>query len=196
MAKVVGAKGYIQRRRPAKNGWSVAKRALFLDMLAATCNVTEAARAAGMTVSGARSLRSRDAEFALLWAEAFLAGEERLREELIGAALGQVSSGYNPSGERVMVENAPFNPELAIKVLQMRSGGGSGRRRRTSTCPSQAEVDAALLAQLDRLGRSLPAQPGQPDQPQPVVPIVPDLPGLPSAGQVPRLDGPGAERAA
>ena len=147
------AKGYVQKRKPRVNGWTTQKRAAFLDMLAATCNVSEAARVVGMTAGGARALRARDGEFALLWADAFVLGEERLREECIAAALGQVSTGHNPVGERVEVEPKPFDVDRAIKVLNMRNGGSSARRTRKPTLPSQHEVDAALMARFAAIDR-------------------------------------------
>lgn len=148
-----GNKGYVQYRAIRESEWTLDKRARFLDVLAATCNVAEASRAVGMSFSGAYGLRARDGEFALLWAEAFALGEERLREELIGVALAQVASANNPSGDRVMADAAPFDPTLALKVLQLRAQvapGGNAKRRKM---PSQHEVDAALLARFEALDR-------------------------------------------
>ena len=153
MTRATNDKGYVQKRAPRPTEWTKAKRKRFLDVLAATCNASEAARSVKMSARNARELRRRDGEFALLWAEAFALGEERLREELIGAALGQVSTGNNPTGERTEVVTAPFDPALAIKVLQLGGGRSSRRRQRTSPLPNQAEVDAALLARFDALDK-------------------------------------------
>ena len=153
MAKRGGDKGYVQVRAIRESEWTVDKRARFLDVLAATCNVAEAARAVEMSPSGAYGLRARDGHYALLWAEAFALGEERLREELIGVALAQVASANNPTGDRTLPDAAPFDPTLALKVLQLRAQvapGGNAKRRKM---PSQHEVDAALLARFEALDR-------------------------------------------
>jgi hypothetical protein len=148
-----GDKGYVQKRKPRAHEWTKAKRARFLDVLAATCNVEEAARSVKMTARSARGVRRRDGEFAILWAEAFALGEDRLREELVGVLLGQVSSGNNPSAERTPVAPGSFDQALAIKVLQLRARGAPSLRARGSTLPTQDDVDAALLARFETLDK-------------------------------------------
>lgn len=56
------------RRLRGDASWSdPARRALFLEHLAATCNVTASAQAAGLIPAGAYKLRARDAEFEAQW---------------------------------------------------------------------------------------------------------------------------------
>ena len=175
MARRENSKGYVQKRATRPDGWTVAKRKVFLDTLAATCNVSEAARVAGMDRTSARNLRLRDGEFAQLWAEAFEQGEERLREECIARALGQVSTGDNPTGEREPIETGRFDADLAMKLLAMRNRGATPPRRRPRELPSQHDVDAALIARFDALDRrkarlaakaeGSPADPGDEGQP-------------------------------
>ena len=57
-----------------RNGWTSAKRGAFLDELAASCNVTRAAAAAGMGRDAAYGLRRRDPVFAEAWAAAIEQG--------------------------------------------------------------------------------------------------------------------------
>ena len=65
-----GKAGRLQVRKAAKGGWTPAKRAAFLEHLAATCNIAASARAVGMAPRGAHALKKRDAVFAADWAGA------------------------------------------------------------------------------------------------------------------------------
>lgn len=154
---VKGGRSGIQRRKLRSDGWTKEVRAQFLDVLAATCNITMACAAVGKSADSARSLKKRDGEFAMLWAEAYAAGSERLEEELIACALGQMPSGYNPGGDRKEPAVAAFDPDLAIKVLQLQ-GGTHHKRRKAGTLPAQADVDVALVERLEALADKLAGQ--------------------------------------
>ncbi len=144
----------LHKRRVRKNGWTPKVRADFLEALAQTCNVTMACEAVGRAATGARALKRRDGEFARLWDAAFAAGRERLEEELIACALGQVPSGDNPAGEMPSLPPIPFDPQLAIQVLRLRGGSRQGKRP-LGHMPSQDEVDAELLARLEALAQRM-----------------------------------------
>ncbi len=140
------------------DGWTKSKRATFLTVLGETCNATIAARAVGLSVRGAHALRARDGGFALLWSAALESGYELLENELLFRALGQ-PGGANPDEdeiEAVRAPDVPFDPALAIKVLEMRRGPRSASKPKTSTIMSQGEVDAALLKRLDALAAKRP----------------------------------------
>lgn len=147
----------IQRRKIRRDGWTTEKRAKFLDVLAVTCNATTAAKAVGKWADSARALKRRDGEFARLWAEAMAQGSERLEEELIACALGQIPSGYNPTGDRQEPPVQPFDPDLAIQILKMRSGTHPARKR-TDAPPAQDDVDVALIERLEGLAKTLAAK--------------------------------------
>ncbi len=53
------AGGRLQVRKAAKGGWTPAKRAAFLEHLAATCNIAASARAVGMAPRGAHASRGK-----------------------------------------------------------------------------------------------------------------------------------------
>ncbi|MEN2786475.1 hypothetical protein ACFOKI_05590 [Sphingomonas qilianensis] len=157
MADIGGSNGCrVQQRATRKGGWTTGKRTVFLATLAATCNVTAAARAAGKSDHSARALRKRDGEFSLLWAEALEVGYERLENELVARALGLVSSGDNPTSAEIMTPPAvlpAFDPALAIQVLKLRSETTkrAGPQGAPPVIKTQGEVDAALLQRLDAL---------------------------------------------
>lgn len=149
----------VLKRAPRKDSWTKTKRATFLGMLEATCNVTVAARSVGLSDRSARALRKRDGEFAALWAEVLENGYERLQNALVACALGQIPNGDNPMVEEIAVpaEVRPFDPQLALQVLKLRhdrlSAGRAGRGNGRGVRPArtQSEVDAALLKRLDAL---------------------------------------------
>ncbi|WP_420822605.1 hypothetical protein [Sphingomonas flavalba] len=59
-------------RVPRAHEWTGEKRALFLETLTRTLNISASARAAGMSTVSARALKRRDPGFAEAWAEAML----------------------------------------------------------------------------------------------------------------------------
>lgn len=76
-----------RNRTPVPPRWSKARTDRFLEVLAATTNVSEAARAAGMTASSAYERKRRDARFAAAWAEALEIGFAELEMLLLRHAL-------------------------------------------------------------------------------------------------------------
>lgn len=151
---IANSKAGLQRRTIRDHEWTVKKRAVFLDMLGATCNVSAAARAAGMAATNAYALQRRDAEFAQLWREVFIAGRERLHEAAIACAMGQMPTGDNPDlADLDQVERAPvaFDFDKAITVLKLQGGFGDKGRPVKSATP--AEIDAALMERLEQLAK-------------------------------------------
>lgn len=83
-SRVAGAAAVtVQRRRPHRNAWTIRRRTEFLEVLQASCNVTEAARSIGMTPHRAYELRRRDPGFAAQWAEALEQGYAELEMLLL-----------------------------------------------------------------------------------------------------------------
>ena len=81
-----------------KDGWTLPKRKRFMMTLAATCNVSEAARVAGKDLSGAYYKRRHDPGFAREWEQALAIGYA----ELEGFMLRQVMFGSE--AEDVMLD--------------------------------------------------------------------------------------------
>lgn len=87
-----GNRRRVQVRQPRHGGWTKRGRQRFLDELAATCNVTAACAATGLSTTGAYRLRKRDPAFAALWAEAIAIGYDRLEQGMLRYALGTVNA--------------------------------------------------------------------------------------------------------
>jgi hypothetical protein len=74
-----------RRRRPRR--WNKRRRTLFLQALGESCNVSAAARAAGMDRSSAYDLKDRDAAFAQGWRSALEQAHGALEWRLLEASL-------------------------------------------------------------------------------------------------------------
>ncbi len=157
MMGIVNNAGRLGLGRERKNGWTVARRRTFLDVLAATARVCEAEKAAGMAEGSARKLRHRDARFGRLWADALAAAYLRLEDELLAHAMGGALAPDDPGSERD--EPAPehrraFDPQLAIAVLKLRGKRAPGRRRGEPPL-DPAALDVALMNKLGDLAARL-----------------------------------------
>lgn len=129
--------------------WTKKMRATFLDHLAATCNVKQAAEAIGVEPCSVYLLRRREPAFADAWGEALALGYEMLETQLVGHAL----AGGDPNG---VLDNAaetragPISVELALKLLTLHRDR-EGKPRRGGPKPKYAkpeDTDAVLLAKL------------------------------------------------
>lgn len=136
-------------KRARQNGWTPERRERFLDTLAATGSVTQAARKAGMTASGAYQLRQRDREFFDSWALAVKIQDD----EVLAAVRDRVIRGV----ERTVFQNGvaaganrEYSDRLAIYLLDRLermgavSGGDSGR--------SADALCKVLTGRMKRLG--------------------------------------------
>ncbi len=163
------AGGRLQVRKAAKGGWTPAKRAAFLEHLAATCNIAASARAVGMAPRGAHALKARDAVFAADWARAIEAAYETLEVRLLAYALGEVEGESEREAEaeaeaeadgdaEAELRGAHFDPRVAVQALGFRKRGGAAGGAAGGTGAgtlrkrvSLAELEAVLVARLDAL---------------------------------------------
>jgi hypothetical protein len=151
----------LQVRKAAKGGWTPAKRAAFLEHLAATCNIAASARAVGMAPRGAHALKARDAVFAADWAAAIEAAYETLEARLLAYALGEAEGEVEAESEaeadgdaEAELRGAHFDPRVAVQALGFRKRGGSAVGAGAGTLRkrvSLAELEAVLVARLDAL---------------------------------------------
>jgi hypothetical protein len=144
-----GNRGKPQVRPVRKDGWTATKRGAFLDHIAATCNVTEAARLVGMGQSGAHKLRRVDPDFAQQWRGALSAGFDRLQAMLIERAMGPLTVQI---GDTPMPDVSTMDTELAMRLVEhhRRTIAGAPKRRGgpVPTRATEEETNAALLKRL------------------------------------------------
>lgn len=100
-----------QLQRSRKNGWTAAMRKTFRDTLAATCNVTEAARTVGRSLSNVYDLKRRDPVFAQEWDEALCVGYDELETLLLRQSL------FGAEQEEVLLDG-----EGAVKSRKVKRG--------------------------------------------------------------------------
>ena len=143
----------VQERKTRVDGWTKARRILFLDTFAATCNTALAVRKCGMNESGLRALRRRDPHFAVLYEEALQEGYRRLEAELLARALGQQIGDENPAAEELgQTEPPPFDPVMALKVLQLRNAALSGSICDAIVTPEPGRITFPILTRLAGAG--------------------------------------------
>lgn len=171
----------VQKRQVTSGGWGKARRAKFLKALGETCNVSKAARAAGLeSASHIYTLRRRDPAFADLWAEALANGYDRLETMLLRRALegvndidvaalaaesdreaaaddgntANVNDRRDPGTVLPPAGLARADVQLALAMLNRRREGDM-RQRRGKPPMTSDEVDALLGQKLDSLARKL-----------------------------------------
>ena len=151
--------GAPQERNVGRGRWTKARKKIFIEMLAATCNVRRSCDAAGMSYASVYALRIRDSEFATEWDMALAAGHSRLEAMLILRATG--AGAEPPDGSVPVPDPANMDPELALHLLRHHQSRLLGRPRRGGPAPRRAtpaETDASILRKLSALNRRLGGQ--------------------------------------
>ncbi|WP_267249387.1 hypothetical protein [Sphingobium sp. JS3065] len=100
-----------QMRAQRKDAWTAELRARFLETLALTCNVSEAARAAEKNLSSAYYLKRRDPAFARAWKQALSVGHEELKALMLRQAL------FGTEQEEIVLDG-----EGAVKSRKIKRG--------------------------------------------------------------------------
>lgn len=151
-----GGKSRKRQVRPVrKDGWTQAKRRIFLDHLAATCNVRRSAETAGMGEHGAYALRRRDPAFAAQWQAAIEHGYATIEATLMARALAPPDATLpeRQEGDPLTPDPAGMDTELALGLLKWRDQG-ERRTKRVGPPPRVAtreELTQALLARIARV---------------------------------------------
>lgn len=140
-----------QRIRVKGKWWTPEAETVFLDHLAASCNIAWSAAQCGFSTVTVYNHRRTDAAFARKWREALDQGYIRLETELLGAATDYV-------------ERLREDPELPLKHMSVREAisllrrhGGPGgdptaRGGRFQARPrSLEEVRDSILAKLESI---------------------------------------------
>lgn len=134
-----GAAGGAQRRATRADGWNADRRKSFMEALAATCNVSEAARVAGMSLSSAYSQKARDAGFAREWAGALSVGYSELEALLLRQSL------FGTEQEEVLLD-----AEGMVKSRKVRRGHPLAVAIRLLTAHRREAMDARAAQEAGR----------------------------------------------
>lgn len=143
------------------------RQAKFVAILTETCNVSAAARAAGVAASTCYRWRAGDAGFAGQWDAALGVGYDRLEAALLDYALERIERGVAdpeviaPDAVKGSVVAALAGRSISYTDLQFAVGllarhraAGTGKKPvRGKPLPTQAQTDAVLRRALDGLAR-------------------------------------------
>lgn len=152
-------------RVPACRRWTRARERVFFEELAATANVSFAARMAGMSPRGAYVRKRRDPQFAATWREALDIGFSELNMQLLRQALNgskQTETVVDASGAVKQVKTVHSYPHnLAVRLLAAHreeveryrqfEGAAGGRDEETAAMvrAEMAKIRARLMGDDD-----------------------------------------------
>lgn len=143
-------------RAVRKDGWTAERRKIFMETLAATCNVSEAARVAGKNLSSAYYQKRRDPGFAREWAQALSVGYGELEALLLRQAL------FGTEEEEVVLDGEGMVKSRKVKrghpnavgvrlLVQHRREVGEKLAAETVDRPDGADAVERLRAALERV---------------------------------------------
>lgn len=149
---ILRASGKDGPQRVASSGkrWTEEAEAVFLDHLAASCNVTRSAAAAGFCATALYQRRRRDAGFAARWQAALEQGYVRIEMLLIERAVDTLEGRMPDPDTPIPV----MTVHDAIAVLQLHRAAVKGEGRRAGWRPrprSLDEVRDEILVRLEAI---------------------------------------------
>lgn len=133
--------------------WTEEAEALFLDALAASCNVSWAAQQCGFSTEAIYARRRRDPAFATNWQNALVQGHARIEAGLVAAAIATVE-GRAPDPDFPI---PPMSVAEMLAVLKLHGPAvhGEGKRPGWRGRPrSLEEVKDSILKKLAAIHRA------------------------------------------
>ena len=145
--------------RAAKTAADVRRRAIFLDVLRSTANVSRAARAAGLPTSSLYRRRARSQAFAAEWDAAINEAIDSVEEELIRRARDGVERPVFYGGRQIGTMQVHSNdllmflararrPEIYDRAAAAARAGGSPQAAQDM---SEAEAGAEITRRIERM---------------------------------------------
>ena len=147
-------------RKASRRNWTKTKESEFLSVLAETCNVTEAARQAGVCLSYAYKRRASNAGFRAGWMQAIGDAYQRLELVLLDRAFNgteKVVKRRDGSEERML----EYSNQLGLSLLKMHRNTAA---EAASEMPSEDvdEMREQLVKKLLRLKKRIEGQTARP----------------------------------
>jgi len=140
-------------RKASRRNWTKTKESEFLSVLAETCNVTEAARQAGVCLSYAYKRRASNAGFRAGWMQAIGDAYQRLELVLLDRAFNgteKVVKRRDGSEERML----EYSNQLGLSLLKLHRNTAA---EAASEMPSEDvdEMREQLVKKLLRLKKRI-----------------------------------------
>ena len=147
-------------RKASRRNWTKTKESEFLSVLAETCNVTEAARQAGVCLSYAYKRRASNAGFRAGWMQAIGDAYQRLELVLLDRAFNgteKVVKRRDGSEERML----EYSNQLGLSLLKMHRNTAA---EAASEIPAEnvGEMREQLVKKLLRLKKRIEGQTARP----------------------------------
>ena len=147
-------------RKASRRNWTKTKESKFLSVLAETCNVTEAARQAGVCLSYAYKRRASNAGFRAGWMQAIGDAYQRLELVLLDRAFNgieKVVKRRDGSEERML----EYSNQLGLSLLKMHRNTAA---EAASEMPPEdvGEMREQLVKKLLRLKKRIEGQAARP----------------------------------
>jgi len=147
-------------RKASRRNWTKTKESKFLSVLAETCNVTEAARQAGICLSYAYKRRASNAGFRAGWMQAIGDAYQRLELVLLDRAFNgteKVVKRRDGSEDRML----EYSNQLGLSLLKMHRNTAA---EAASEMPPEdvGEMREQLVKKLLRLKKRIEGQAARP----------------------------------
>ncbi|MGL3823363.1 hypothetical protein [Sphingopyxis sp. R3-92] len=142
----------VMARQPQDKNVTDEQRQLFLDALAGSCNVRQAAVEAGFAPSTAYKIRQRDTGFAAAWQAAIETGYVRLETALVERAILTIETSRDDAPDASPVVGAMTVAQAIDLMNKHRASieGGRAKRVRLNARqrPTAEETDAEILRRI------------------------------------------------
>lgn len=154
----------IQIRTTKGHRWSDEAETIFLDQLAATCNVKLAGDACGFSHAAIYRRRRKDAAFMQRWNAALAQGYAHLESLLVRRAIDALE-GFAPDPDAaVRIPEVSMRDALSVLASHRRTIEGGPRSRRQWARPrTMDEMRDSILRKLEAIAPTREPDPEAPD---------------------------------
>lgn len=141
----------------ARHSFTKARQVIFLNSLAATCNVRDSAKAAGVTTAAVYSKRRTDPLFAISWQQALETAYAALETLLLKRAQ-KILATSQPSNTKATAADMTIAQAISLFSDHRKGLTANGKERPVNAGRAdEAETATAIMRKLDILRNRLDA---------------------------------------
>lgn len=145
----IGRGGRPQVSQTGRKGWTRQVQDIFFEELAATANVDQSLRKAGMSRAGAYAKRARDADFRMRWRRAVSAAVERLELALLERTLTGTARTVT-ARDGTVTRTVEYPDRIALSLIKQHQPTLLDARSEDAAEEAEAARER-LLKKLDRM---------------------------------------------